>query len=206
MPSENNTYDIKKSLSNRVTKRFTDNINSLNNSMDILAPNICLAAESIVATLLNEKKVLICGCDSSHILSEYMASQLINRFETDRPALPAIALSETNAFSSNNQNTLLEAIYSRQIQVLGQEKDILIIFISNELTTSIVDAIQTAHEQKITIILICADTSEDITSILENNDQIIQLSLNKQSQVLELQLLILHCICDLIDHLLFGTP
>jgi D-sedoheptulose 7-phosphate isomerase len=204
MPSDaynqNNTLNINE----RVAKRFTDITNI---SLDTLAPNITQVADKIVAALLNENKIIICASGSSIFLSQYMASELIHRFETDRPALPAIALmSNTSVISSFNEDSFYDEMYARQIQALGQNDDILIIFVSSELANNIVSAIEAAHEKNIQIILICAETSEDVSNLLDINDHIIQIASNKQSHVLEIQLLTLHCICDLIDHLLFGTP
>jgi len=207
MPSDNYDNNTNQQLNSRVSKRLTAKAESLSNSLESIVPNISYVAEKIVAALLNENKLLICGSGSSHILSQYMASQLINRFETDRPALPVIALtSDTSVFSTMDTDSNFEDVYTRQIQALGHSNDLLVSFIANELTDNMLDAIQTAHEQKLHVILICSDTNEGITNILEENDKIIQLPHINQSDILELQLLTLHSICDLIDHLLFGTP
>jgi D-sedoheptulose 7-phosphate isomerase len=203
MPSDKNNHKI----TERIEKRFAENTNILNISLHSIAPQMALAAEIIVSSLLNENKLLICGEGSSSFLSQYMASLLINRFETDRPALPAIALtSDISAIFTLNENPYFDETYSRQIYTLGQEKDILIVFLSNELTNVIMHAINAAHEKNMIIILICADTAEEITHYMENHDKIVQIPTNNQSHILEVQLLILHSICDLIDHLLFGTP
>ena len=207
MPSDSINQEIKDRTITRVASRFSENINSLNLSLDKLAPEIAHSAEKIVSTLLSENKLLICGNGSSSILCQYLASEFINRFETERPALPAIALTADNAVIASISNDYhFDEIFSRQIQALGQKNDILLVFVSSELTNTIVHAIQAAHEKNIQVILICGETCEDITPYLEEDDHLIQIPLLNQSRILELQLLIVHCICDLIDHLLFGTP
>jgi D-sedoheptulose 7-phosphate isomerase len=207
MPSDSINQEIKERTIARVASRFSENINSLNLSLDKLAPEIAHTAEKIVSALLNENKLLICANGSSSILCQYLASEFINRFETERPALPAIALTADNSVIAAISNDYhLDEVFARQIQALGKKNDVLLVFVSYELTNAIVHAIQTAHEQDMQVILICGETSEDISPYLEDNDQVIQIPLLNQSRILELQLLSVHCICDLIDHLLFGTP
>ncbi|MFK5984249.1 MAG: SIS domain-containing protein [Pseudomonadota bacterium] len=191
------------SLNIRVAKRFSDKTNHLNTTKAKIALEIVAGAEKIVATLLSENKVLICGNGSTQLLAQYSASKFINQFETLRPALPALALSSDFGLNTSNDS---DEIFSRQIQALGLENDILLVFVAEELTNDIVHAIETAHEQQMQIILICGETSEDISPYLNSDDLTIQIDLGKQAQIMELQLLCIHCLCDLIDHLLFGTP
>ncbi|MFK5893695.1 MAG: SIS domain-containing protein [Pseudomonadota bacterium] len=203
MPSDNSNQEIK----DRIALRFSDHIKHINSALDKLVPEISLSAEKIVTALLSENKILVCGNGSSTILCQYFASEFINRFETERPALPAIALSVDNSVIACICNDYhFDEVFARQVQALGQKNDILLVFVSNELTNSIVHAVQAAHEQDMQVIIICGESSEDITPYIEDNDQIIQIPLLNPSHILELQLLSVHCICDLIDHLLFGTP
>ncbi len=192
-------------LTLRVAKRFTANVDNINLSIDIIAAKIAQAADIIVSALLNENRILVCGNDSTNLLAQYTVSKFINQFETQRPALPALLLNHCLLMNTGSNNDFDE-IFSRQIQALGKGKDILLIFMTDELDTNIINAIQMAHEQNMFVILICGDTSEDISPYINKNDRLIQLDIQNNSQVMEVQLLSIHCLCDLIDHLLFGTP
>ena len=61
-------------------------------SMEVISPAIVDASKAMVEALLNEKKILACGNGGSAGDAQHFSAELINRFERERPPLPAIAL------------------------------------------------------------------------------------------------------------------
>jgi phosphoheptose isomerase len=209
MPSEDfNNFTEKLSPENRLLKSIDEKTEKLKQALTIVTPQLTFAAKKMVKALVNENKILICANGSSTSLAQYLTAQLINRFETERPALPAFSLTADNIVTAaicNSDNTNYDGVFSRQIQALGKSQDILFILVSQELRNSQVQAIETAHELGLMIILICGEVSEDISPHINETDLAIQIPLENQAQIVEAQLISIHGLCDLIDHLLFGT-
>jgi D-sedoheptulose 7-phosphate isomerase len=207
MPSEDfNDFSEKLSPENRLLKNINKKTDALKLSLTKVTPLLTSASKKMVNALINESKILICANGASTSLAQYLAAELINRFETERPALPAFSLTADNivtACIANDANS--EGIFSRQIQALGKSQDILFILVSQEFNNSLAQAIEVAHELGMQIILICGEISEDISPHLNKTDIAIDIALENQALILEAQLISVHSICDLIDHLLFGT-
>src|SRR5690606_41425817 len=76
----------------RVRDAFGESIQVKTDSMDELAPLIAAAAERMTRCLLDEGKILVCGNGGSAADAQHFSAEMLNRFEMERPGLPAIAL------------------------------------------------------------------------------------------------------------------
>ena len=154
MPSEdfNNYSDTNEA---RVISQLETKTNSLYLCLKKVAPQLISSAKVIVDTLLSENKLLICANGVSTSLAQYLAAEFINRYETARPALPAFSLTaDSTVIAAINNETQYDEIFSRQIQALGKKGDRLFVFVSNELNNTLVNALETAHELEMKVILI----------------------------------------------------
>jgi D-sedoheptulose 7-phosphate isomerase len=85
------------------------------------------AAALLVATLQSGAKILICGNGGSAADAQHFAAELIGRFELERAAWPAIALTtDTSILSAIGNDYEFEDVFARQVQGLGQKGDVLI--------------------------------------------------------------------------------
>ena len=92
-----------------------------------LAEIIESAGDSLVRTLRNGGKILICGNGGSAADAQHFAAELIGRFEQERSAWPAIALTtDTSILSAIGNDYGFDDVFSRQVQGLGQRGDALI--------------------------------------------------------------------------------
>ena len=76
----------------RVKNNFLESIQVKTESLDKLAPIIADAADRIANSLLNNRKILACGNGGSAADAQHFSAEMLNRFEMERPGLPAIAL------------------------------------------------------------------------------------------------------------------
>ena len=76
----------------RVIENFNESIKLKTESVEVLAPLIANAAATIADSLLQEHKVLSCGNGGSAADAQHFSSEMLNRFEMERPGLPAVAL------------------------------------------------------------------------------------------------------------------
>ena len=187
-----------------IKQHFSESIQLKIESADQLANTIAQAGEKIITSLLHEGKVMACGNGASGSCAQYFVSHLVNRFETDRPSLPAIALNAdaTNLTAIANDYTYTD-IFSKQVRTLAHPSDILFLISSTANTSNLCDAIEAAHLRDLPIIALTGEESERITSHLRPEDIQISVSSHRACRIQEAHLLILNTLCDLIDHTLF---
>jgi len=185
---------------------FLASIETKTKAMEELSPLIATSAQHIVDALLKEKKILICGNGGSASDSQHFASELTNRFETERPALPALSLTtDSSALTSIANDYNFDQIFSRQIQALGQAGDVLVAISTSGNSENIIQAIKTAHAKEISCIILTGKDGGKLSQYLKETDIEIIVPSHETARIQETHIVIIHCLCSLIDHLLFGT-
>jgi len=153
-----------------------------------------------------KKKILICGNGGSASDAQHFSSELINRFETERPALPAIALTTDSSILTSIANDYdYSEVFSRQIYALGQEGDILIAISTSGNSANINQAINAAHDNNIKVIALTGKDGGELAQHLSEEDIELRVSADVTARIQETHIVIIHSLCDLIDHKLFGT-
>ena len=192
-------------LTNRILKHFDDSIQTKLQARDALAQPIAEAAQALVTCLMNDGKVLACGNGGSAADAQHFAAELINRFEIERPALAAIALTtDSSVITSISNDYDFSQIFSRQVRGLGMADDVLIAISTSGNSINVVEAIHAAHERDMRVIALTGREGGTIGELLEENDFHLCVHAESTARIQEVHLLILHCLCDLIDHLLLG--
>ncbi|MFT6625499.1 MAG: D-sedoheptulose 7-phosphate isomerase [Cycloclasticus sp.] len=195
------------SLQERIYQHFNDSIQTKHDALELLPALIESAANSIVQSLLNNGKVLTCGNGGSAGDAQHFSSEMLNRFERERPSLPAIALStDTSTLTSIANDYSFNEVFSKQIRALGQSGDILLAYTTSGNSGNILEAIRTAHDREMIIIVVTGKDGGRLSSLslLNENDIELRVPSNSTARIQETHLLITHCLCDLIDFQLFG--
>jgi D-sedoheptulose 7-phosphate isomerase len=87
-------------------------------------------AEKIALALTGDRKLLLCGNGGSAADAQHIAAEFINRYELERPPLPAIALTtDTSILTSVGNDYSFDQVFSKQIKALGVEGDVLLAII-----------------------------------------------------------------------------
>ncbi len=193
------------SLQNRIINHFSDSIQAKQDTLENVSENIELASQKIVNALLEDKKVLCCGNGGSAGDAQHFSSEMLNRFERERPALPAIALTtDTSTLTSIANDYHFDDIFSKQIRALGQAGDILLAYTTSGNSGNIVKALTVAHEKEMYVIALTGKDGGTVATKLEEGDVEIRIPSLSTARIQEVHLLISHCLCDLIDFQLFG--
>jgi D-sedoheptulose 7-phosphate isomerase len=193
------------SLQNRIVNHFTASIETKQASLEQLCETIEFAAQRIVHALLNDKKILACGNGGSAGDAQHFSSEMLNRFERERPGLPAIALTtDSSTLTSIANDYHFDDVFAKQLRALGQPGDILVIYTSSGNSGNVVKAASAAHDKDIAVIALTGKDGGALAGILNENDLEIRVPSQSTARIQEVHLLITHCLCDLIDQQLFG--
>lgn len=193
------------SLQNRIINHFTNSIQTQQNTMSNLGELIEFASQRLVATLLNDKKIVTCGNGRSAAVAQLLSSAMLNQYERDRPSLPAIALTtDTATITAIANDYHFDDVFAKQLRALGQSGDILVAYSDGINSANIAKAIATAHDKDITVIALTGNNGGMIAPLLNETDIEIRVPSNASVHIQEVHTLITHCLCDLIDHQLFG--
>ena len=114
-------------LFERIKHNFNESIQTKAASMDVLVDPIAQAGELMVQCLLNNHKILSCGNGGSAADAQHFSAEMLNRFEAERPSLPAMALTtDASTVTSIANDYSFNEIFAKQIKALGQAGDILL--------------------------------------------------------------------------------
>ncbi len=173
--------------------------------MNNLSELIEFASQKIVEALVNDKKVLSCGNGGSAGDAMHFSSEMLNRFERERPALPAIALTTDSLTLTSIANDYhFKEVFSKQIRALGQDGDILLVYSTSGNSANVLSAVKTAHDKEMIVIALSGKDGGGLAALLKETDIEIRVPSESTARIQEVHLLITHCLCDLIDQQLFG--
>ena len=189
----------------RVIDNFNESIKLKTESVEVLAPLIAGAAAAIADSLLQEHKILSCGNGGSAADAQHFSSEMLNRFEMERPGLPAIALTTDSSTLTSIANDYQYAdIFSKQIRALGQSGDVLLAFSTSGESHNIIHAIDAAHDRGMKIIALTGRDGGQVANLMEENDIEIRVASWSTARIQEVHIMIIHSICDLVDLHLLG--
>ncbi|MCG8670190.1 MAG: SIS domain-containing protein [Pseudomonadales bacterium] len=192
-------------LEERVSSLFDDRIEALFQAKEDLTPLIAQAGELLVHSLLSDGKVISCGNGGSASNAAIFTAKMLNRFERERPALPAISLTaDSNTLTAIAEDYSYNDVFSKQIRAIGQPNDLLLAITTSGKSANMVQAVQAAHDREMTILAITGKDGGDVARLLYPEDMEIRITSDSLPRIHEIHLSIIHMLCDLIDGQLFG--
>jgi len=184
----------------RVKRHFEASIQTKQLAMDALSPLIVRAAEMICQSLDKGGKVLSCGNGGSAGDAQHFSSEMLNRFDIERPGLAAIALTtDSSTLTSIANDYDYSRVFSRQVEALGNDNDILLAISTSGNSESVLEAVKTAQAQQLGGIALSGHNGGELSALLNDQDIEIRVPANSTARIQEVHLLVIHCICDLID-------
>lgn len=189
----------------RIKLNFTDSIQTKINAADAILNIIAEAGEEMVQALLEGHKILSCGNGGSACEALHFSSQMLNRFRQERPGLPAISLtSDIPSLTAIANDYHFSDIFAKQVRTLGQPGDVLLAISTSGNSANIVNAIKAAHDKQMGVIAMTGYDGGKMVDHLKERDIEIRVPAYDTARIQETHLLIIHCICDIIDYRLFG--
>ncbi|BAU47261.1 DnaA initiator-associating protein DiaA [Sulfurifustis variabilis] len=189
----------------RVRNHFEESILTARNAVELLAPVVAAAAERLAAALLADRKILICGNGGSAADAQHFSAELLNRFERERPGLPAVSLTtDTSTLTSIANDYDFASTFSKQVRALGQAGDVLVGITTSGHSPNVLRAVEAAHERGMTCIALNGRDGGPLSALLRNDDVNICVPGPSTARIQEVHGIVIHCLCDLIDHQLLG--
>lgn len=205
-PIEGGLPHIVMDLTTRIHQQFADSAHLKLEAMETLSAPIAQAAERMVACLMNERKIMACGNGGSAADAQHFSSELLNRFERERPGLAAMALTtDSSTLTSIANDYAYEQVFSKQVRALGQPGDLLLAITTSGNSRNVLEAVHAAHEREVGVIALTGNGGGQMAEILTADDLHICVPSSITARIQEVHLLTLHCLCDAIDYLLLGA-
>lgn len=158
-------------------------------------------AEHLSKAFTNNKKLLICGNGGSAADAQHLAAEFVNRFQLERKPLPALALTtDTSIITSVANDYSYNEVFSKQINALGVQGDILLAISTSGRSENVLSAIRTAKKKGLyTVGFIGGDGGEMWRLV----DLALVVKSDQTPRVQETHILAGHLICELVDYILF---
>lgn len=189
----------------QINQWFANHMEQTAQAASNVGPAIEEVADAFVSALLHDGKIITCANGNANILAQYFCTALLNRFEHDRPALPAINLgADATTYSAICRDNRFNDTFSRQVRAIGKPGDLLFVIVDDGHKANLIQAIQAAHDREMSVVVLSAREKSDITSLMHPEDHEIALSNLSPAEATPLLLLILNALCSLLDSKLFG--
>jgi|688.fasta_scaffold119844_1 D-sedoheptulose 7-phosphate isomerase len=155
------------------------------------------ATKLIIKTLKKNNKILFCGNGGSASHSQHLATEFLVRFKKDRKAYSALSLnSDTAVITAIGNDYEFSKIFSRQVEGIGNNKDLLFVISTSGKSKNILEAIKIAKKKKINIILLSSTKAKSLKNTV---DVLIDIPSERIERIQEAQLLVGHIICGLVE-------
>jgi len=189
----------------RIKHNFSESIQTKITAADSITESIVAACERVLQCLLDGHKIMSCGNGGSACDAMHFSGEMLNRFKHERPGLPAIALTaDISTISSIANDYSYHDVFAKQLRALAQSGDLLLAISTSGNSPNILNTIKAAHDRHINVIALTGNDGGKIAELLKEGDIEIRVPAIETARIQETHLLIIHCICDVIDHQLFG--
>ncbi|MGV6826850.1 MAG: phosphoheptose isomerase [bacterium] len=193
-------------LTERVIALFNESIQTKQRAVEVLAAPLAAASTVIVNSLMEGGKVLSCGNGGSAADAQHFSSEMLNRFDRERPGLPAIALTtDTSTLTSIANDYEYARVFSKQVNALGHPGDILLAISTSGNSENVIMAVEAARARQMRVIALTGRDGGAIANLIGPDDIEIRVNSDITARIQEVHLLSIHCLCDLIDTQLLGA-
>ena len=158
---------------------------------------IVAAAAAIRVAFTSGGRLLIFGNGGSAADAQHMAAELVGRFERDRAAMPALALStDTSILTSVANDEGFERVFARQVEGLGRPGDVAFGITTSGNSPNVVAALEAAHSRGVTTVVL---TGRDGGAAGAMSHIHINVRAESTARVQEVHRTIIHAICALVE-------
>jgi len=192
-------------LSARIAAHFEESARLKLAAAAALTEPVARASRVFAQSLKAGGKALACGNGGSAADAQHFAAELVNRFERERPPLAAVALTtDTSTLTSIANDYAWQQVFSKQVRAIGRRGDVLLAISTSGNSANVLEAVQVARELGVQVVALTGAGGGKIAAALGAGDVSVCVPHKVTARIQEVHLLVLHCLCDAIDHQLFG--
>jgi D-sedoheptulose 7-phosphate isomerase len=192
-------------LIRRVKAHFEEGVELRRKLADTLPAQIAPAGVALARAVEAGNKILSCGNGGSAADSQHFAAEMVGRFERERPGIAAFALTvDTSALTAIANDWHYDQVFARQIAAVGRPGDVLVAISTSGNSKNVMEAINAAHARKMSVIALTGRDGGGMAKLLEAGDFHLNVPHPRTMRVQEIHILVLHCLCDLVDDVLYG--
>ncbi|MGB1580513.1 MAG: phosphoheptose isomerase [Nevskiales bacterium] len=190
----------------RLNGFFQASIKAKQDTQQAMVPSLIEAGQRMAACLEAGGKVLSCGNGGSAGDAQHLSSELLNRFERERPSLAGIALTtDTGTLTSIANDYSYNEVFAKQVRALGRPGDILVGISTSGNSENVLRAMQAAREAQMGIIVLTGRDGGEMAAELREEDIELRAASDVTARIQEVHLLFLHSLCDLVDCILYPN-
>lgn len=188
----------------KIKANFTESIQTKIAAGEVLPEAIWRASQMMVEALIRGNKILSCGNGGSAGDAQHFSSEMLNRYERERPSLPAMALTtDSSTLTSIANDYSYDEVFSKQVRALGQAGDILFAISTSGNSRNVINAMEAALSRDMTIVALTGKDGGEMAGLLGDNDVEIRVPSSRTARIQEVHLLVIHNLCECIDDSLF---
>ena len=151
----------------------------------------------IVSALKRGNKLLLCGCGGSAADCQHIAGEFINRFKSERAALPAISLTtDSSVLTCISNDYSFDKVFSRQLEALAKRGDVLIAITTSGNSRSVINAAIAAREKGVKVVALTGETGGAIKGFA---DYLLNVPSKDTPIIQEAHISIAHIICYIVE-------
>ena len=192
-------------LQARSAQHFLDNIEVQQVAAKELPVTVAIAVLAMVECLNSGGKIMACGNGGSAADAQHFAAELMGRFERERRELAAVALTtDTSILTAVGNDYSYDQVFSKQVRGLGKSGDILLAITTSGNSKNVIKAVEAAQAMGIKVIALSGNGGGQLNKVLGANDLLLAAPSSRTARIQETHLVLLHALCDGIDHLMFD--
>jgi D-sedoheptulose 7-phosphate isomerase len=159
-------------------------------------------SEAIVASYKNGGKLVLFGNGGSASDAQHVAAEFVGRFELDRQALPAIALTtDTSILTAVGNDYGFETVFSKQVEAVVKEGDVVIGISTSGNSPNVLNGILEARKKGAVTIGMTGEKGEKLAGAV---DFAFLAPTGNTARIQEAHITVLHIICNIVEKTLFG--
>jgi D-sedoheptulose 7-phosphate isomerase len=188
-------------MENIISKRFKESAEVKTRFLKENLPKLLEVIKLIAQAFEAGNKLFLFGNGGSAADAQHIAAEFVNRYEIDRPPLPAIALTtDTSILTSVSNDTNFSEIFAKQLRALGKEGDVALGISTSGNSSNLIKAFEVAKEMGIKAVAL---TGNDGGALAKIADYSLIVSSTSTPRIQETHILIGHILCEMVEHQLF---
>ncbi|MBI4805947.1 MAG: D-sedoheptulose 7-phosphate isomerase [Desulfovibrio sp.] len=163
---------------------------------------VVAAGRTMAICLAKGGKILFCGNGGSAADAQHLAAEFVNRFQLERPPLPAIALTtDSSILTAIGNDYGFDQVFAKQVQALGSPGDVLVGISTSGNSPNVIAAMRQARQKGMTTVGMTGKNGE----IVQFSDLAILVPHSVTAYIQEIHIACGHLMCKLADHYLFEA-